>query len=105
MKPVIVTTTCSSQEEAEKIARLVLAERLAACIQISPVSSMYWWKDNIESENEYLLNFKSNRFFFDRLVLKIKENHSYEVPEIIATEIIMVDRSYADWLESELAAT
>lgn len=105
MKPVIVTTTCPDLEEAEKIARLVLADRLAACIQISPVQSMYWWKDTIESEKEYLLNFKSNRSFFDRLVLKIKENHSYEVPEIFATDVVEVDRSYAVWLNGELAAT
>lgn len=104
MKPVIVTTTCSSLEEAEKIARLVLADRLAACIQMSPVRSMYWWKDTIESEDEFQLNFKSERSFFDRLVIKIKENHSYEVPEIIAMDIVEVDRPYAVWLNAELAA-
>ena len=104
MKPVIVTTTCPSLEEAEKIARVVLADRLAACIQIYPVRSMYWWKDTIESENEFLLSLKSRRSFFDRLVLKIKEHHSYEVPEIIATDIEEVERSYAAWLRAELAA-
>ena len=105
MKPFIVTTTCSSPEEAEKIARAALAERLAACVQISPVRSMYWWKGTIESEHEYLLNFKSRRSLFDRLALKIKEHHSYEVPEIIAADIEKVDRAYAAWLKAELAAS
>ncbi len=103
MKAVIVTTTCPSLEEAEKIARVVLADRLAACVQVSPIRSMYWWQDTIESENEHLLSFKSRRSFFDRLALKIKEHHSYEVPEIIATDIVEVDRPYAAWLKAELA--
>ncbi len=103
MQPVVVTTSCGSFEEAEKIAHQVLGERLAACVQISPVQSMYWWNDVIESEKEYIVNMKSKRAFWDRLIVKIKEHHSYEVPEIIATDITAVDNSYRLWLNTELA--
>ncbi len=64
---------------------------------------MYWWKDTLESENEYVITMKSKRVFFDKLVIEIKKIHSYDVPEIIATEIIAVDQPYRDWLASELA--
>ena len=103
MQPVVVTTSCGSFEEAEKIARQVLDERLAACVQISPAQSMYWWNDVIESEKEYIVNMKSKRAFWDRLMVKIKEHHSYEVPEIIATDITAVDDSYRVWLNTELS--
>lgn len=103
MQPVIVTTTCMSFEEAEKIAREVLDQRLAACVQISPAHSMYWWKDKIESEKEYIVNMKSKRAFFNRLIVLIKKYHSYDVPEIIATDIVTVEQSYQTWLTSELA--
>jgi len=103
MQPVVVTTSCGSFEEAEKIARQVLDERLAACVQISTAQSMYWWNDAIESEKEYIVHMKSKRAFWNRLIVKIKEHHSYEVPEIIATDITAVDDSYRLWLNAELA--
>lgn len=103
MQPVVVTTSCGSFEEAEKIARQVLDERLAACVQITPAQSLYWWKDTIESEKEYIVNMKSKRAFFNKLIVKIKKYHSYDVPEIIATDIVAVEQSYQTWLSSELA--
>jgi len=102
MQPIVVTTSCGNFEEAEKVAQQLLSARLAACVQISTAQSMYRWKNNIESDKEYILNIKSKRALFDKLVLKITENHSYDVPEIIATDIITVEQSYRNWLNSEL---
>lgn len=102
MQPIVVTTSCGNFEEAEKVAQQLLSARLAACVQISTAQSMYWWKDNIESDKEYILKIKSRRALFDKVVLKITENHSYDVPEIIATDIVAVEQSYRNWLHSEL---
>jgi len=102
MQPIVVTTSCGNFEEAEKVAQQLLSARLAACVQISTAQSMYWWKGRIESDKEYILKIKSKRAFFDKLVLKITENHSYAVPEIIATDIVAVEQSYRNWLNSEL---
>jgi periplasmic divalent cation tolerance protein len=103
MQPVVVTTSCGSFEEAEKIARQILDERLAACVQITPAQSLYWWKEKIESEKEYIVNMKSKRAFFNKLIVIIKKYHSYDVPEIIATDIVAMEQSYQTWLTSELA--
>ncbi|MEE4166706.1 MAG: divalent-cation tolerance protein CutA [Desulfocapsaceae bacterium] len=103
MKLITVSTTCSTIEEAEKLAGQVLGQRLAACVQITSARSMYWWQQRIASENEYLLNMKSRRGLFERLAQTIREHHSYDVPEIVATEIVSVDRQYRQWLVGELA--
>ena len=102
MQPVIVSTTCSSEKEAKHIADIVLKKRLAACIQISPITSMYWWNNRIESEGELIVAMKSERSLFDRLAVLIGEHHSYDVPEIIATDIVAVETSYREWLTTEL---
>lgn len=102
MQPIVVTTSCGNFEEAEKVAQQLLSARLAACVQISTAQSMYWWKDNIASDKEYILKIKSKRALFDKVVLKITENHSYDLPEIIATDIVAVEQSYRTWLNSEL---
>ncbi len=102
MQPVIVSTTCASEKEAKHLADLVLKERLAACIQISPITSIYWWNNRIESEGELIVAMKSERSLFDRLAVLIGEHHSYDVPEIIATDIVAVETSYREWLTTEL---
>lgn len=103
MQPVIVTTSCEKKKDAENIAVLVLKKRLAACVQISsPVTSSYWWKDKIVTDKEYLVNMKSDNALFERLAEVIRKVHPYEIPEIVATELIAVDKAYMRWLSGEL---
>ncbi|MFW2365588.1 MAG: divalent-cation tolerance protein CutA [Desulforhopalus sp.] len=102
-QPVIVTTSIDQEDVAIKLAELVLEKRLAACVQIlPPVTSRYWWKGQIASDKEYLLNMKSDRKLFDRLADAIRSVHSYEVPEIIATSVVEIDEEYAIWMKEEL---
>jgi periplasmic divalent cation tolerance protein len=101
--PVVVSTSVDKEEVARSIAKLVLGKRLAACVQIHPpMASLYWWQDEIATDSEYLLSMKSNRALFDRLVEAIRSVHPYEVPEIIATDIVAVDAEYGAWLREEL---
>ena len=103
MQPIVVTTSIDKEDAAHKLAELVLKKRLAACVQIlPPVTSLYWWKGQIASDSEYLLNMKSDRKYFKRLAQAIRSLHSYEVPEIIATAIVEIDQHYASWMKEEL---
>ena len=103
IQPVMVTTTVDKEEVALAIAKLVLEKRLAACVQIlPPVTSLYWWDGEIASDREYLLSMKSDRHLFNHLNESIRAVHSYEVPEIIATEIVEIDKDYSAWMEKEL---
>ncbi|MBT8329723.1 MAG: divalent-cation tolerance protein CutA, partial [Desulfofustis sp.] len=66
------------------------------------MTSLYWWKGEIASDSEYLLSMKSDRNLFNRLVEAIRSVHPYEVPEIIATDVVDVDREYSAWMREEL---
>jgi periplasmic divalent cation tolerance protein len=99
-----IVTTTASQEEAEKIARRLVSQRLAACVQIAgPISSIYHWKGNVESSQEWLCIVKSRQSHYAAVERAIRETHSYEVPEILAFSVIDGHRGYLAWLGGELA--
>lgn len=101
---IVVLNTCGSQAEAEKLARLVIDQRLAACVSILPqVRSYYRWKGAVESAEEWLLMMKTSRSLFDRLSAAIKTAHSYEVPEVLALPVEAGNESYLSWLDASLA--
>lgn len=103
MQPIIVTTTCETVEDAQRLAQLILEKRLAACVQISsPIRSFYWWQGEIAADGEFLVTMKSERRIFERIASTIKEHHPYDVPEIVATEIVAIDKDYLAWLAEEL---
>jgi periplasmic divalent cation tolerance protein len=99
----IVLSTCDSAEQAEKIARALVDERLAACVNVVPsVKSFYRWKGAVENASEWLLIIKSSRKLFDDLRAAIEREHSYEVPEVIALPITEASANYLSWMEGEL---
>ncbi len=99
----VIMVTAANREEAEKIARHLLAEKLIACANIiSPVSSLFYWSGKIEKADEHLLLMKSRLDLFEELSESIKALHSYEVPEIIALPIIRGLSTYIEWLDSSL---
>ncbi len=103
MIPIVVTTTCATAEEARAIATDLLQHRLVACVQIAgPLTSSYWWQERIATEDEYHLVMKSVHSLFDRLADRITAIHSYEVPEIIATEVVRSNDAYRAWLITQL---
>ena len=97
---VLITTT---EEEAHGLTDLLLRQRKAACVNIlSKVHSRYWWQGKIESDNESLLIVKTKASLLDQLISLVKENHSYEVPEIIALPIVGGNQDYLNWIDSVL---
>ena len=100
---VVVIVTVANRDEAVKIVRSLLEERLIACANIvGPISSMFWWKGKIDKANEFLVFMKSHENLFERLSERVKEIHSYEVPEIIALPIIKGSPPYLQWLSDSL---
>jgi periplasmic divalent cation tolerance protein len=94
----IVTTTTSSSEEADKIARVLVEKKLAACVQVLPIKSYYSWKEKLNIENENLLLIKGKRAGYDEIEKCIKENHSYDVAEIIQVAIENGSKQYLNWI-------
>lgn len=96
---IVVLVTASSKEEANKIARGLLEEKLAACVNIvEGLESRFWWQGKIDSAKEVLLIIKTRKTLFNKLAKKVKSLHSYTVPEIIAFPIISGSKAYLDWI-------
>ncbi len=101
---IVVLSTCASAEEAERVARGLVEKRLAACVNVLPgVRSVYRWKDAIEDEEEVLLVIKTSRALLQELTDEIERLHSYEVPEIIALQVVDGSERYFAWMNRELA--
>ncbi len=101
----IVFVMAGSEDEAANIARSLVAERLAACVNIvGPVRSVYRWRGAIEDEREYLLVIKTRARLYAGLERRVREMHSYEVPEIIAVAIAQGSKPYIDWLIESTAS-
>jgi periplasmic divalent cation tolerance protein len=101
----VILVTVNSQEEALRIARALVDSRLAACVNIiSGLRSIYRWKGKSCDEGELLLLIKTRIALFEQVEGKIKEIHSYEVPEIVAIPITRGSETYLNWLnESTLS--
>ncbi len=100
---IVVFTMVSDKKEATKIAQSLLKERLIACANIvGPVSSLFWWEGKINKANEFLVIMKSRKNLFKKLSERVKELHSYEVPEVIALPVTEGLPSYLNWLGASL---
>ena len=95
----MVVTTTADKESAREIAKLLVERRLAACVQMFPIESVYFWQDKICQENETALFIKSKTAQFDKIKTAIKENHKYEVPEIIQMPITGGLPEYLKWID------
>ena len=99
---IVVYVTTGSPAEGEKIARMLVEEQLAACVNRAPVQSVYRWQGNVEQNQEELLIIKTRRELFPALNRRIRELHSYEVPEIVALPVLEGDRDYLRWLREQV---
>lgn len=94
-----VTTTAGSAEEAETIAGALVERRLAACVQVvGPIVSRYRWQGEVEQAQEWLCLAKTEAGRYAELEAAIRELHSYEEPEIVATPIVAGSAGYLAWL-------
>jgi periplasmic divalent cation tolerance protein len=96
----VVLVTCANSAEAKRIARFVVEERLAACVNVLPgaVRSIYRWKRKVESAREKLLIIKTSRKRLAKLQAAVMRLHSYDVPEFIVLPIVAGSRAYLAWL-------
>jgi len=102
---IVVLSTASSAAEAETIARRLVDERLAACVNVvTGVRSFYRLKGKIEDSSEWLLVIKSSRGRFEELRAALEKLHSYDVPEVIALPVVEGTKNYLNWMEGELGA-
>ena len=92
-------TTCAGRDAAKEIAKLLVEKRLAACVQMFPVESVYVWQEEVCDESETALFIKSKSALFDKIVAAIREIHKYEVPEIIQIPIIGGLPEYLKWID------
>jgi len=99
-KHVVVLITCASRAEARRIARQIVAQRLAACANLleAPVESVYRWKGKVEKAREFLLLIKTSAARLGALQAEVERLHSYDVPEFIALPILYGSPAYLGWL-------
>jgi periplasmic divalent cation tolerance protein len=100
---IVVLNTCDSAAEAERLARSLVEQHLAACVTVlSPARSFYRWNGAVTDAAEWLLVIKSSRALFDRLRAAVEAAHSYEIPELIALPIVDGSANYLAWLSQEM---
>lgn len=105
-EPIVVLMTAANREEASRIAEMLVAARLAACVQILPeMQSVYRWRGEVARKSEVMLLAKTTLDRFDELDLAVRENHTYETPEIIALPVTAISEPYLAWLQEEVTQT
>jgi periplasmic divalent cation tolerance protein len=94
-----IYVTASSKEEAEKIAKIMLEKKLAACVNIFPIKSYFWWEGKIEEAEEYAMIIKTRAEKFSKIREEVKAAHSYTVPCICAIPIERGLKEFLDWID------
>lgn len=98
----LILSTLPSLKLAEKIATVLVKEKLAACVNISAkIQSVYEWEGKLRKEAEHLLFIKTKRSLYKKLEARLKELHPYEVPEILALPIERGSKAYLDWVKKQ----
>ena len=100
---VVVTTTCPDNATANRIAVTLVERRLAACVQLSPLTSVYRWEGDVVTEGEVALAAKTPRRLGDEATRCIREAHPYELPEILVSADVEGDDAYLAWVVAETA--
>ncbi len=99
MEYCIITTTCSTDKEATILAQKLINEKLAACVQLSAITSYYTWNKETCIDPEIRLVIKTRTKLYENVEQFIKKNHSDEVPQIIQTPITDGSDDYLDWID------
>ena len=98
---IVVLLTAGSQEEATRLAEMLVGAHLAACVQILPqMESVYRWKGEVHRAPEFLLLAKTTSACFDELEREVRALHTYDTPEIVAVPVAQISAPYFDWLIS-----
>lgn len=95
----MILTTCPNMDEARELASGLVGERLAACVQITGITSCYEWKGKVNMDSEQLMLIKAKASLYPDIEEFITKNHSYEVPEIVKIPIEDGLKSYLNWID------
>ena len=98
VKPVIIVSTFPSKQSVTSIANKLVKKRLAACVNITKISSVYTWKGKVQNQNEYLAFFKTTKKNQSTLKKELKKLHPYDVPEIAEINVESINQPYMKWL-------
>ena len=98
VKPVIIVSTFPSKQSVTGIANKLVKKKLAACVNMTKISSVYTWKGKVENQNEYLAFFKTTKKNQSTLKKELKELHPYDVPEIAEINVESINQPYMKWL-------
>lgn len=105
LSPLLVFCTCPDVATAERIAEIVVSERLAACVNIMPgLTSIYRWQGQVQRDFETMLLIKTREAVYALLEMRIRELHPYQVPEVIALPIGTGSTAYLDWITASTGA-
>ncbi len=96
----IILSTYPDQASAKQAARQTIESQLAACVNLVKIESIYTWKQKLEETDEYLAVFKTSSEAAEKLKAAIRNQHPYEVPEIIEIKPLDINKSYLDWLKT-----
>jgi len=97
-----VTAAIDSEEGARQVAQTLVSQRLAACVQVSgPITSTYWWKGTMETAHEWTCTAKTRKELYEAVEQAIRGLHPYEVPDIVASPVLLGSQSYLDWIARE----
>ncbi len=100
---VIISTTFENKNDGEKIVRSLLREKIVACAQLSgPITSYYRWEGSIAASTEFTLSLKTLASLSEKVIAQLKENHPYELPEIVVQSVTGSSTEYTEWVESEV---
>jgi periplasmic divalent cation tolerance protein len=103
LSAILILSTAPTREEATRIAEVLVAEKLAACVQLSPIESWYRWEGKVEQAAEIRLHVKTTEALADRVEQRIAALHSYAVPELIRIAVSGGSAAYLDWVRTSTA--
>ena len=99
---IFIYSTAANQEEADKLSKLILENKLAACVNSWPIRSRYVWEGVLKDETEIVMIVKTSEEKFQEIEQLIVENHSYDVPCIVAIDIKRMNPEFKQWVVSAL---
>jgi periplasmic divalent cation tolerance protein len=102
MKASVVITTCPDKSMANALAKGLVEKKLAACVQIEKIESIYSWEDAVCHDEEYRLMIKTKAHAFNDISAYITENHEYDIPELIMLPIEAGSEKYLNWISDEV---
>lgn len=97
----VVQTALPGEAQAAELARALVQERLAACVQVHAIRSFYVWQERAHDEPEWLLNIKTRRTLYPQVEAWLRERHPYDTPEILCLPVTAGSSSYLAWVDAQ----